>query len=65
MTTHILLRGDPMDPQDTDLIAQFKTLPVGEPVPSLHWTVLDGNMHNSEIARFVFRYQLTEEEAMT
>jgi hypothetical protein len=56
----ILLRGNPMEPNSTDVIAQFSRLPVGRPVPD-GWRVLSGNTTESEIARVAFRFEIEEE----
>jgi hypothetical protein len=55
----ILLKGDPMAPDSTDVIAQFDSLAVGERVPE-GWRVLSGNVRESEIARVAFRYEIEE-----
>lgn len=54
--TNVLIRGDALDPQSTDLIAQTKSLKVGAPVPR-GWRVLSGNLSESEIARVCYRYE--------
>jgi hypothetical protein len=54
------LRGNPMEPNSTDVIAQFSRLPVGRPVPD-GWRVLSGNTTESEIARVAFRFEIEEE----
>ena len=55
-----LYRGDPFDPQISDLIVQEGRLPVGKSVPD-GWTVLDGNMHDSLVVRIVMRYKAEED----
>jgi hypothetical protein len=42
MSANYLLSGDPLAPSSTDLIAQTKSLAVGERVPD-GWRVLTGN----------------------
>lgn len=58
--TFQLLRGDPMAPLSTDVLAQFERLAVGRPVPD-GWRVLSGNERDSEIARVAYRYEIEEE----
>lgn len=58
-TRNKLVEGDPMDPSGGDVIVQFATLAVGRPVPD-GWRVLDGNVHTSQIARVVKRYEIGE-----
>lgn len=55
-----LVEGDPLIPASGDVIVQFATLAVGLPVPD-GWRVLNGNMHNSQIARVVLRYEIEGE----
>lgn len=55
-----LISGDALAPESTDLIAQTKSLPVGERVPE-GWRVLSGNMHESTIARVCYRYEAESE----
>lgn len=55
-----LLRGDPMEPLGSDIIAQFDSLDVGLPVPA-GWRVLSGNLQSSEIARVAYRFEIEEE----
>lgn len=57
--TYYLIRGNPMEPSSTDLIAETASLPVGDPVPE-GWRVLSGNMTESEIARVAYRYEIEE-----
>lgn len=57
-----LIRGCPMEPSSTDVIAQFDSLPVGRPVPA-GWRVLSGNIRESEIARVAYRYEIEEESS--
>lgn len=57
---NFLLKGDALNPQSTDIIAQFRTLAVGAPVPD-GWRVLSGNERFSEIARVAFRFECEEE----
>ena len=52
-----LIQGDPLKPDDLDLIAQTATIRVEEPVPD-GWQVLTGNIFNSRIARVAFRYEI-------
>lgn len=54
---NVLIKGDPLEPSSSDVIAQFTWLKVGEPVPE-GWRVLDGNTQSSEIARVVMRYEI-------
>lgn len=58
MADHILVRGNPLEPSDYDLIVQTDTLDVGKPVPP-GWSVTSGNMHESEIVRVAMRYEIT------
>lgn len=55
-----LVDGDPMDPCSGDIIVELATLAVGHPVPE-GWRVLSGNIHNSQIARVVLRYEIEPE----
>lgn len=55
--TYELVRGCPMAPSSTDVIACFDRLAVGKPVPS-GWRVLSGNERESEIARVAYRYEI-------
>jgi len=59
MTRH-LIHGDPLHPQDGDVIVQIDTIRVGEPVPD-GWRVLTGGMHFSQIARVALRYEIEAE----
>ncbi len=59
---NVLISGDALEPCSTDLIAQTKSLPVGQPVPE-GWRVLSGNLSDSIIARVAFRYE-TEESSL-
>lgn len=59
MTNH-LIEGDALAPSSTDLVAQTRSLPVGERVPE-GWRVLSGNLTESTIARVCFRYEAEEE----
>ena len=43
---NVLIKGDPLEPSFSDLIAQFARLNVGEPVPE-GWRVLDGNTQSN------------------
>jgi hypothetical protein len=54
--TNILISGDPLNPQSTDLIVQKKNLAVDQPVPD-GWRVLTGNLRTSLIARVCYRYE--------
>jgi len=56
-----LIKGDPVDPCSTDLIAQVTTIRVGERVP-FGWRVLTGNNHFSEIGRVAYRYEIEEDQ---
>ena len=56
----VLISGNPMEPESTDIIAQFDRLPVGRSVPD-GWRVLSGNTTDSEIARVAFRFEIEEE----
>lgn len=49
-----LVRGDALYPACSDLIAQTRLLPVGEPCPD-GWRVLSGNASHSEIGRVLLR----------
>lgn len=49
-----LVRGDALYPSSSDLIAQTRLLPVGEPCPD-GWRVLSGNASHSEIGRVLLR----------
>jgi hypothetical protein len=51
-----LISGDALEPSSTDLIAQTKSLAVGERVPA-GWRVLSGNATHSTIARVCYRYE--------
>lgn len=57
--TFQLLRGDPMAPSSTDILAQFASLAVGKSVPD-GWRVLSGNPRESEIVRVAYRYEVEE-----
>lgn len=54
-----LISGDPLNPCSTDLIAQLRQLPVGQPVPE-GWRVLSGNLTHSTIARVAYRFEVTK-----
>jgi hypothetical protein len=56
---HILIEGDPMEPQSTDLIVQINTAPVGARIAD-GWRVLTGNARESQIARVAYRYEIEE-----
>lgn len=58
--TNYLVSGDPLAPCGTDLIAQTKSLAVGERVPD-GWRVLSGNERESTIARVAYRFEAEEE----
>lgn len=58
--TSVMIQGDAIKTNSTDLIAQLATINVGEPIPE-GWSVTTGNMHYSEIVRIVYRYQIEEE----
>lgn len=60
MMTNHLVRGDPMAPAPTDLIAQTRMIDVGKTVP-LGWRVLSGNQFHSEIGRLAYRFEIEEE----
>jgi hypothetical protein len=55
-----LISGDALAPSSCDMIAQTKSLAVGERVPE-GWRVLSGNNRESTIARVCFRYEAEEE----
>jgi len=52
-----LIKGDPMKPDDLDLIAQQKWLPTEDAVPD-GWRILTGNNHRSLIARLAYRFEI-------
>jgi hypothetical protein len=52
-----LLTGDPLDPSDSDVIAQIGWLDVGKPVPD-GWTVLSGNTRMSDVGRVTTRWDI-------
>ncbi len=52
-----LVEGDPLHPDDTDVIVQFASLKVGKPVPS-GWRVMTGNINFSLVSRVVYRYEV-------
>lgn len=60
MATNYLVTGDPLEPSSGDMIAQTKSLKVGERVPE-GWRVLTGNSHESVIARVALRYEVESE----
>jgi hypothetical protein len=57
--TNYLISGDALSPCQSDLVAQTKSLPVGQPVPD-GWRVLSGNLRESTIARVAFRFEAEE-----
>ncbi len=59
LINNVLLAGDPLFPEDTDLIVQRGYLKVGDPVPD-GWRVLTGNPRESLVARVVHRYEVEE-----
>ena len=56
LTSSKLIEGDPLAPNDHDLILQKGRLPVGEPVPE-GWRVLKGNIENNLVARIAYRFE--------
>ena len=56
MISSKLIEGDPLAPNDHDLILQKGRLPVGEPVPE-GWRVLKGNIENNLVARIAYRFE--------
>ncbi len=55
--SNILISGDPLDPQGSDLIHQTTSLDVGKPVPE-GWRVMTGNNLTSTITRTAYRDEL-------
>lgn len=68
MTYHYkLISGDPIAPDDTDILFQsinlpLKHVPRGGNDATNGWRILSGNMHGNTWARVVLRYELTVEE---
>jgi hypothetical protein len=52
-----LFQGDPLDPNDTDIIIQETRLDVGKTVPD-GWRVMSGNKNFSSIMRISFRFEI-------
>jgi len=61
MSKNILIEGDPLAPNDSDIIVQEAHLNVDEPVPE-GWRVMTGNNRSSLIMRVVYRYEIEGEE---
>lgn len=61
LTETRLVEGDPMKPDDLDLIAQCAMLPIGNPVPE-GWRVLSGGPRHSSIAWVGYRYEIEARE---
>ena len=57
ITDNKLIKGNAMNPQDDDIIAQIATLDVGKPLPQ-GWTVMTGNSGWSIIGRVAMRMQI-------
>lgn len=55
-----LIRGNPLEPDQFDIIAQVGTLNVGEPLPE-GWIVTTGNNRVSEVWRIAYRGTINEE----
>lgn len=62
MINSFLVQGDPLNPGETDLIAQTVDLPLGEAPYGLGWTILTGNALTNFWTRLVFRLD-TEEKS--
>lgn len=52
-----LVRGEPLRPDQGDILAVLGRLDVGEPVPD-GWRVLTGNAYTSLVAATFFRHEL-------
>ena len=61
-TTNVLVSGDPMNPHESDLIAQVGILKVGLLVPG-GWRVLTGNEKHSRVARLAYRHDIENDIA--
>lgn len=61
--TNVLISGDPLNPQGSDLISQTASLRVGLPVPQ-GWNVLSGNHLQSEIITVTYRDNTGEHAAL-
>ncbi len=53
-TLHV---GDPLNPDDTDILIQSGWLYVGDPVPA-GWRVMTGNDRDSLVMRVAYRYEV-------
>lgn len=57
-----LVTGDPMLPNENDLIAQIATVKTSTVLP-FGWLVLTGNPQTSMIGRIAFRHEIENEMA--
>jgi hypothetical protein len=59
VTANHLINGDPMDPNDFDLIAQEGFLDVNLPIPGKDgWRVMTRSVHHNSVARVAYRYEI-------
>jgi hypothetical protein len=54
-----LIQGDPLDPDDCDVLCLIGLLKVDKPLPD-GWSVLSGNMHHSQVGTVMLRYEFIE-----
>tara|TARA_R110000787_G_scaffold240348_1_gene346629 strand:- start:311 stop:811 length:501 start_codon:yes stop_codon:yes gene_type:complete len=59
-----LFSGDPMNPEDADMIVQSDHLQTGKPVPD-GWRVMSGSAEWSLIMRVAYRYEIETEAETT